>query len=128
MFNLVKYFHIGDWAVVQNKFSDLPDKQKKLLLIQDFKNPEFVIFFGLIGGTFALDRFYIGDIFIGILKLTILLPLTILYLLAIFSILEDAYLALILVIWLIIIIDIFLCYKKCKTKNFEIFYQIVSKM
>lgn len=121
MFNLVKYFHIDDWAVVQDKFSDLPDKQKKLLLIQDFKNPEFVIFFGLLGGTFALDRFYIGDIFIGILKLAILLPLSI------FPILENDYLGLILIVWLIIIIDIFLCYKKCKTKNFEIFYQIVSK-
>lgn len=49
MFNLVKYFHIGNWAVVQNKFSDLPNKQKKLLLIQDFKTPEFVIFLDLSG-------------------------------------------------------------------------------
>ena len=89
MLNLIKYFHINDWFVIQNKFSDLSDKQKNLLLTQNFKNPEFVIIFGIIGGGFALDRFYIGDIFIGILKLIILIPLIILYLLAVFSILED---------------------------------------
>lgn len=128
MLNLIKYFHINDWFVIQNKFSDLSDKQKNLLLTQNFKNPEFVIIFGIIGGAIALDRFYIGDIFIGILKLIILIPLIILYLLAVFSILEDIYLALILIVWIICLFDIFLCYKKCKTKNFEVFYNIVSKM
>lgn len=128
MFQLIKYFHLNDWAVIQNKFTDLSDKQKKLLLIQNFKNPELVIIFGLMGGAFALDRFYIGDIFIGILKLAILLPLIIFYLLSIFLIIGDVYLGLIVIFWIICIIDIFLCYKRCKTNNFQIFSQAVSEI
>lgn len=77
-------------------------------MIQNFKNPELVIIFGLMGGAFALDRFYIGDIFIGILKLAILLPLIIFYLLSIFLIIGDVYLGLIVIFWIICIIDIFM--------------------
>ncbi len=67
-------------------------------------NPVVVIFLSLFLGYFAIDRFYIDDIEVGVVKL-LLGWLT-------------------LGIWSFI--DIFLCYKKAKEKNFEKIISVIS--
>ena len=72
------------------------DRYEKLLLVKAY-DPIAVVLISVFGGGFGVDRFYIGDVLLGVLKL-------------IFSGFTFG-------IWPII--DIFFSYRKSKIKNLE---------
>ena len=104
MFHLIKYFNKNDWLIIQHKFNNLSNEQKNIVLKQDYEKPETVMVLGLVGGIIGLDRFYIGDIFIGIIKLIVLSSLFILYFLAYIESSDDLFIVTIfpftIAIWL----------------------------
>lgn len=73
------------------------ERSYKRISTLSLKNPTTVLLFSIFLGGFGVDRFYIGDTAIGVLKL-------------LFGWLTGY-------IW--IIVDIFLCRKKVKEKNLE---------
>lgn len=84
--------------LVRDKLMALPEDRQAIVQSLDFKNPMIVLILSLFLGAFGVDRFYIGDIGLGILK--------IISVFLIFSI-----------IW--VIVDYFLTYKKAKEINFN---------
>jgi len=76
-----------------------------------FYHPIFILIMSICFGTLGVDRFVLGDIFLGIVKilLWVLILLTPIFYLPYILILEG--------IWLII--DTFLCYNKAKTLNYN---------
>ncbi len=84
---------------VNNKIKTLTDKQKDRVITMSYHNPILILILSIFLGGLGIDRFMIGDIGLGVAKL--------------------------LVGWLTLgiwpLIDIFLCYKDAKEKNYEKF-------
>ncbi|HII3693468.1 TPA: TM2 domain-containing protein [Pasteurella multocida] len=84
---------------LKEKLSTITEDQKLLVQLVGLKSPTTVLILSLFLGALAIDRFYLGDIFLGILK--------------IISILFYG----IGLIW--VLLDIYLCYQHAKYYNFE---------
>lgn len=99
-------FPAGKLPLIVDKLSTLDESGQISLAYLQLKNPIVTIILSILLGGFAIDRFYIGDIGLGIVKLicSVLCFMTVI-------------LAFIPPIW--VLIDIYLCYKKTKEKNFE---------
>lgn len=82
---------------LRNKLASLPDERVDEILCLSLYNPTHILLFSIFFGSLGVDRFVIGDIGVGIGKL--------------------------LLSWLTAflwpLIDIFVCYKKAKEKNFN---------
>lgn len=83
-------------GVKQNKFA--------LLMSYQAKSPLYTILFAICGGVFGMDRFYIGDKGAGVCKI-------------IFGLLTFG-------LWYLI--DIFATYKRCREKNLDALYALLS--
>lgn len=81
----------------QQMLKDIPDEAYPQLAAIQTKSPTTVILLSIFLGGLGIDRFYVGDVALGIFKL--------------------------LLGWLTLgiwpLIDCFVCYKKAKTKNYE---------
>ncbi|WP_285818393.1 NINE protein [Helicobacter bilis] len=54
---------------IQERLKKLPDEKASMLTTIQFKNPITGLVLGLVGGLFGVDRFYKGDIGLGIAKI-----------------------------------------------------------
>ena len=81
------------------------------LIFFNHLSPGICLIFSLFLGYFGADRFYIGDIYVGIGKLTLAILSTIVCFTPLFflSFIYDLY----------SFIDIFVCYNTCKQKNLD---------
>lgn len=81
---------------LQQRLSVMPDEAGMVISEVNFKSSTTTLILSIFLGDLGIDRFYVGDIGLGVLKL-----LTV----GLFG------------VWGFI--DIFLCYKKAKKKNYE---------
>lgn len=91
-------FNVDQIPTLKSKLDYLPESRQIAILSIPLKNPIVTLILSLCLGCFGVDRFYLGDIGLGILKVI-------------------AVTFMIGFIW--VIIDWFLTYKRAKTINFE---------
>lgn len=92
------------------------DCVETLIAGMNFKSSTIALVLSIFLGQIGVDRFYVGDVGLGLLKLFAPILLIILYLIDIFGIFGTLGLA-VFEIWCFA--DIFLCYKRAKKKNYK---------
>lgn len=98
-----KYFDPSQLPIVTEKINQLDDNQVMILSAAGYKDPTIMLIISLFLGTLGIDRFLLGDITAGVLKLISLGGLG---------------------IWTII--DWFLIQQKTKQSNFELFLDSIN--
>lgn len=64
-----KKFNTMDLMAIKEHLDKMSDKQLYMLNSMDFKDPTISLLLSVIVGGFGIDRFYIGDTGLGVLKL-----------------------------------------------------------
>lgn len=64
-----QYFPSEKLIYLKSKMSQIDDKKFELISTMDLKSPQVILLISVILGGLGIDRFMIGDIGIGILKL-----------------------------------------------------------
>lgn len=64
-----QYFPSEKLIYLKSKMSQIDDKKFELISTMDLKSPQVIILVSAILGSLGIDRFMIGDIGIGILKI-----------------------------------------------------------
>lgn len=67
--NYAKYFQPYQIPVVKQKLEDATEEQMYIIQSLDLRDPMIVFIVSILVGTLGIDRFLIGDIGMGILKL-----------------------------------------------------------
>lgn len=96
---------VNELIAIQGRLEKIPDDKIPNLALVELKNPVIGLILGLLFGGFDVDRFYKGDIGLGILKFLSLFIL-------------------IGVIW--VIADLFLVYKGIQKDNFMKLNMVLS--
>ncbi|MBV7389039.1 TM2 domain-containing protein [Pasteurellaceae bacterium TAE3-ERU1] len=91
-------------VLLKEKLSTMPEDKQALVQSAPLKNPMVVLLLSLFFGALGIDRFYLGDVGLGIFKF-----------LSIFVFIG--------LLWALV--DIFLCYKKAKEINFNKVMQLI---
>ena len=87
MFILSKghYFPSSALLLIRERLNKLDDSYLSNLLSAKFKNPTMGFFFSIGLGVYGVDRFYVGHIFVGILKLILTLVFFVTYFFVLFK-------------------------------------------
>jgi len=64
-----KYFESHQIPTIKRMIQDLDDEKFILLQTLNLKDPTISIILSLLAGNLAVDRFYVGDIGLGLIKL-----------------------------------------------------------
>lgn len=64
-----KYFTAQQCADLRNRMLQLPEGSNAAFLSSDLKDPTTALLISLFAGGFGVDRFYIGDVGLGVGKL-----------------------------------------------------------
>ncbi len=64
-----KYFPPESLPYLRDRLSTLSEDRLNLLSAIELKDPTLLLIISIIGGTLGIDRFYLGDIGMGVLKL-----------------------------------------------------------
>ena len=91
-------------VIIKQKLQDADDEIAEEIIFAKYNDTLIVLLLSILTGGFGIDRFYLGDIALGVCKL-------------LFNWLT-------LGIWYFI--DIFLCYKKAKQRNLDTVMQILA--
>lgn len=59
----------GKMAIMRDRLKSLPEDRWPLLLSLDFKNPIIALVLSFFVGEFGIDRIYVGQVGLGLLKL-----------------------------------------------------------
>ncbi len=106
-----KYFPAVRMPEIKQRLTELGPEKASQVLTSGYKDPMIVLILGLVVGGFGVDRFYIGDTSMGVLKLIVfLITLTI-------AILTCGILFFIPYIWPVI--DLFFIMDATKEKNYQ---------
>ncbi len=97
-----KYFPTENLPMLRDRLMHVDDTRLALLSSSDLKDPDTMIIISIFLGSFGIDRFIIGDIGMGLLKL-----LTV------------------GVCGIFTIVDLFLIQKRTREKNFEKVLQLL---
>lgn len=62
-------FSVERISEIQERMSKMSDSQRAIAMSGDYKDPTMVITMSVLFGSMGVDRFLIGDIVLGILKL-----------------------------------------------------------
>ena len=54
---------------IQNALENVPDEKASMLFSTEFKKPVIALIISFLGGGFGIDRFYLGQTGMGIVKL-----------------------------------------------------------
>lgn len=91
-----KYFPEEKLYYIRQKLEAMDEEKSQFIFSMEFKDPMMALILSLVGGGLGIDRFYIGDTTLGVLKLLTCGGLG---------------------VWALI--DLFLIMKATKEKNFE---------
>ena len=64
-----KYFHSYHLNQIRETMMDMDDSRWSMLQMTQFKDPNIMLIVSLLGGSFGIDRFMLGDTGLGIGKL-----------------------------------------------------------
>lgn len=92
-----EFFNIDDMPTIRNIVENLDDERMDRLKFMHFRDPKVFWAISFLGGALGLDRFLIGDVKIGLVKLF----------LNIFTLFIPQF------------VDLFLIQKRIRKKNFE---------
>lgn len=91
-------------TIIKRKLENADDKVAEEIIFAKYDEPWLIVIFSIFFGSLGVDRFILGDVALGVCKL-------------LFGWLT-------LGIWPIV--DIFLCYGKCKKRNLDKVMQILA--
>lgn len=63
-----KYFRVADWPIVESQIAEKTEEET-ILISSEMKSPGWALFWAIVLGHLGVDRFYIGDKRLGIVKL-----------------------------------------------------------
>ena len=69
MLNNGKYFPSSQHHEIVQRLRLMPEDRMRYVSTLDFKDPTVSLIISAVGGTLGIDRFFIGDIGMGLLKL-----------------------------------------------------------
>lgn len=114
---------------LDKKLENLSEDKLNTLMIYKFKNPTLCLVLSIFLGNWGVDRFYIGDIKMGLIKLIAPIIITTISILFIFIIGETFGGGLALILFLaylvFLIVDMFRSFKECKELNYQAFLNII---
>lgn len=64
-----KYFDTYQLAAIKQQLLDSPEEKWDRIQFLQFKDPTIALIISLLGGSLGIDRFFIGDVGLGIAKL-----------------------------------------------------------
>lgn len=64
-----KYFPESSLGVVKDKIDSLDDSKISMMYMQNYKDPTTSIILSVLVGSLGIDRFFIGDTILGVIKL-----------------------------------------------------------
>lgn len=98
--------------MINDKLDNIDEKKFNNLSLIPFKNPLIAVVLGIAFGIFGVDRFYQGNIKLGVLKLVIWLVgvLTILLFIGIF---------ILWALYIYVLVDLFFVYKAVQNDNYQ---------
>ncbi|MDR1562950.1 MAG: TM2 domain-containing protein [Dysgonamonadaceae bacterium] len=64
-----KYFDETQLLTLKQQLLNLPDEKADLLTLAQLKDPTMSLIISIIGGGLGIDRFFIGDVGLGVAKL-----------------------------------------------------------
>lgn len=98
--------------MINDKLDNIDEKKFNNLSLIPFKNPLIAVVLGIVFGIFGVDRFYQGNIKLGVLKLVIWLVgvLTILLFIGIF---------ILWALYIYVLVDLFFVYKAVQNDNYQ---------
>lgn len=64
-----KYFESHQLMLIREELINADDSRWGMIQTMQYKDPTIALIIGIVGGTLGIDRFYIGDVTIGIFKL-----------------------------------------------------------
>ena len=67
--NAAKYFPESSMIDIRETLEGMDRQKARMVLAQDFKDPTIAMIISAIVGAYGIDRFYIGDTLMGVLKL-----------------------------------------------------------
>ncbi|MGB4985448.1 MAG: TM2 domain-containing protein [Erysipelotrichaceae bacterium] len=69
LMNYGKYFSTNNILYIQNHLKDIDDNKFALICAIDYQDPNFLLIMSIFFGYLGIDRFLLGDMGMGILKL-----------------------------------------------------------
>lgn len=98
--------------MINDKLDNIDEKKFNNLSLIPFKNPLIAVVLGIVFGIFGVDRFYQGNIKLGVLKLVIWLVgmLTFLLFIGIF---------ILWALYIYVLVDLFFVYKAVQNDNYQ---------
>lgn len=98
--------------MINDKLDNIDEKKFNNLSLIPFKNPLIAVVLGIVFGIFGVDRFYQGNIKLGVLKLVIWLVgmLTFLLFIGIF---------ILWALYIYVLVDLFFVYKAVQNNNYQ---------
>ena len=67
--NAAKFFPESSMIAIRETLEGMDPQKASMVLAQDFKDPTIAMIISAIVGAYGIDRFYIGDTLMGVLKL-----------------------------------------------------------
>lgn len=64
-----KYFPEESIIMLKEKFEAMDDNKTSMMYSLQFKDPMMALILSIVAGTLGIDRFYIGDVGLGVAKL-----------------------------------------------------------
>lgn len=64
-----KYFPEENIIMLKEKFEAMDDNKTSMMYSLQFKDPMMALILSIVAGTLGIDRFYIGDVGLGVAKL-----------------------------------------------------------
>ncbi|KGI57373.1 NINE protein [Campylobacter sp. MIT 97-5078] len=97
-------------AIVQDKLKAASEDKLNTLVVLPLKNVIIGLVLGILFGGFGVDRFYKGDIGLGIAKLALLI-------LGYATVIFYVGIVFLIIVWVWVIVDLFLVWKGIKQDN-----------
>ncbi|MCZ6133113.1 TM2 domain-containing protein [Campylobacter ureolyticus] len=130
IYDIQNYVPQNTVYMLNEEIKSLDDKQKAQILMYKFKNPTICLILSIFLGIFGVDRFYLEDFLIGGIKAGLMCMLTFFGAISeeigendVLDIIIGFIFIAMIVFWFI---DIFLCFIRCKDKNYQKIMEILN--